>query len=366
MTEPDSARVIAPSLGRRFSGINATMIAVIPEIARRVPILATGYHLSPNVPQASLAAVLQVSRRGPRRIWHARRNTDMLLGLVLRYVLRFPLILLWTSAAQRRHTWITRFYYRHMDAIIATTRKAAGFLDRPATVVYHGVDVSVYRPPADRAAERAARALPGRRNLGVFGRIRPQKGTGDLVEALVRVLPRFPDWGAVVVGAATAEHQAYERELKERLRKAGLADRVLFTGFIDDFDAIPGWYRSLDLVVCASRNEGFGVTCLEGMASGCPVVATEAGAWPELIDEGEDGWLARTGDPEDLARALALALATDVAALAAMGRDARDKVERGFAIESEAQGIVEVYRELFARYGEPPIEVRPEPPAPSS
>ena len=136
---------------------------------------------------------------------------DMLAGLVLRHVLRYPLILLWTSAAQRRHSWITRFYYRHMDAIIATTRKAAGFLERPATVVYHGVDVRAYHPPADRTAERDLRSLPGRRNLGIFGRIRPQKGSGDLVDALVRVLPRFPDWGAVIVGAATPEHQGYER-----------------------------------------------------------------------------------------------------------------------------------------------------------
>jgi glycosyltransferase involved in cell wall biosynthesis len=348
-------RVIAPSFAGRFSGVTSTLIAVVPEIARYVPIIATGTHLSSAVPQASLRLALRVSRRGPRRIWHARRNTEMLAGLFLRHVLRYPLILVWTSAAQRWHTWFTRFLYRRMDALIATTRKAAGFLECPATVVCHGVNVRAYHPPEDRDAERRDKALPGRRNLGIFGRVRPQKGTGDLVAALIEVLPRHPDWGVVIIGQTTEKHRGYERELINKVQAARLEERVRFIGFIPDFHEIPSWYRALDLVVCASRTEGFGVTCLEAMASGCPVVATEAGAWPDLVSEGEDGWLAKPGDPADLARALNLAFATDEKKFAAIGRRAREKVVGQFAIESEAAGIVGVYRKLFERYGEPPI-----------
>jgi mannosyltransferase len=266
---------------------------------------------------------LRVFRKGPRRIWHARRNIEMVAGLFLKHVLRYPLILLWTSAAQRHHSWFTRFLYRRMDGLIATTRKAASFLKCPATVVHHGVNVRTYHPPEDRDSERRDKVLPGRRNAGVFGRVRPQKGTGDLVAALMEVLPRHPDWGVVIIGQTTEEHRGYERELKNKLRDAGLEKRVRFIGFIPDFREIPSWYRALALVVCASRTEGFGVTCLEAMASGCPVVATDAGAWPDLITEGEDGWLAKAGQAADLARALDLAFATDEKDLAVMGHRAR-------------------------------------------
>ena len=69
------------------------------------------------------------------------------------------------------------------------------------------------------------------------------------------------------------------------------------------------------------------------------------------------GWRGRR-TPQDLARALGLALATDDQAMAAMGRAARQKVERAFAIESEAQGIIDVYDRLFAQYGEPSLDLQ--------
>jgi mannosyltransferase len=321
-------------------------------LARHIPIAATGFGLTAAVPRLPLVTALRVLRRGPLRLWHARRNIEMIAGLLLRHVLRYPLILLWTSAGQRRHSWITRFCYHRMDGLVATTRKAAAFLDHSARIVYHGVDVGTYYPPTDREAERKRKDLPGRRNLGVFGRIRPGKGTGDLVAALIQILPRHPDWGAVIVGQTAVNHLPYAGILKQRLRAAGLQNRVRFVGFIRDFREIPGWYRALDLVVCASRGEGFGVTCLEGMASGCPVVVTAAGAWPEIVAEGEDGWLARAHDSADLARALENALATDPETMAAMGRRAREKAARDFSIEHEAAGLLAVYQELFDSAGQ--------------
>ncbi len=355
---PADARVITPSLGTRFSGINSALLAVGPELARHIPIVATGFKLTPVMPLIRLRTALRIFRRGPKRIWHARRNVEMVAGLFLRHVLRYPLILVWTSHALRRHTRFTRFCYHRMDAVIATTRKAASFLDCPAQVVYLGVDLKVYHPPTTAVREIAGKNLPGKRNLGLFGRIRASKGTGDLVAALIALLPRYPDWGAVIIGQATAQELAYEQGLKNQLAAAGLAERVRFVGFIPDLREIPGWYRALDLVVCASRAEGFGLPCLEGMASGCPVVATTAGAWPEIISEGEDGWLARIADPADLARALEKALATDEPTLAEMGRRACAKVTRDFAIEREAAGLLKVYRMLLASHDTSPAAAR--------
>lgn len=349
---PEDALVLAPSLGRRFSGINATMEALLPAQRRRIAIACCGTYLSDKLPRTTLSRWLRSPQRRRWRIWHARRNNDMLVGLLLRYVLRQKLILLWTSAAQRHHTWLTRFCYHRMDAVIATTEKAASYLRRPAEVIHHGVDTTLYRPPQNRAAVRAELGLPDRPTLGVFGRIRPQKGTGDLVDALLEVLPDHPEWQVLFVGAATGGHLSYQAELEAKLKAGGLSDRVTFTGYLQDFAQLPQWYQACDVVGCVSRTEGFGVTCLEGMASGSPVLATEAGAWPDIITEGANGWLAKAGDPRDLARAVRLVFETPVDELHRRGEAARATVTRRFTIEHEALRVSGVYEQLFRTFGQ--------------
>ncbi len=327
------------------------MIAVLPEIAKRTGIAVLGFHIPDGIPHIGLGRFGMLCWRGPWRIWHARRNVDMLVGLILRHIFRFRLMLLFTSAAQRSHSWITRFYYRRMDAVIATTSKAASFLERSAVVIPHGVDPDRFSPPSDRASAWAARGLPGIRGIGIFGRVRPQKGTEEFVEAMIRVLPQRPGWTAVIVGQTTAEFQPFERRLRERVRSAGLENRVCFVGFLKDPADVPGWFQSVSIVVCASRREGFGLSCLEAMASGCPVVATRAGAWPELITEGEDGYLVPPGDSAALAEAL-LKITTDSNVLLKMAEKARQKVLSRYQIAAEADGICSVYRELFSRHAD--------------
>ena len=120
--------VIAASLGRRFSGVNASMIAVLPEQAKRIRIAAMGYHIPDAIPRISAWHFWRNCWRSRWRVWHARRNIDMLTGLILRCVFRFRLMLVFTSAAQRRHSWITRFCSRRMDAVIATSAAARTFM----------------------------------------------------------------------------------------------------------------------------------------------------------------------------------------------------------------------------------------------
>ena len=158
-------------------------------------------------PRASRAWALTdllktVASRAPL-IWHARRNNEMIAGVLLR-ALGWRLKLVFTSAAQRHHTWITRWLIRQMDAIIATSDISASYLKREATVITHGVDTDIYAPPADRAAAFAESGLPGAYAIGCFGRVRAQKGSDVFVEAMCRLLPRYPDFSAVMVGAVDA------------------------------------------------------------------------------------------------------------------------------------------------------------------
>ena len=338
--------VVTPNLKRRLSGVTATVVRLIPVQARMIGIVTTGPGLPADLPHIPLARAATLPR-DRWRVWHARRNTEMVMGLALRHLLRRRYRLLFTSAAQRRHKPFTRWLIRRQDRIIATSPQAASYLERPATVILHGVDLGLFHPAADRAAERRALGLDPRAVLvGCFGRIRAQKGVDLLVEAALALLPARPDVQVVFTGRITAEHEGFARDLQGRLAAAGLADRVRFLGE-RPWEEIVALYRCLDLFVAPARWEGFGLTPLEAMASGVPVVAARVGAYETLIHEGETGLLVPPGDAPALTAALARWL-DDPAGRAAAGEAARAHVGARHGIEAEAQAIVGVYREMLA------------------
>jgi mannosyltransferase len=348
MTEEAQARdaieVIVPNLNWRYSGVTAANRAIAPLLTRRARVVWLGPHRPDGVPKLCVRD-LWALRRPPLRIWHARRNIEMIAGVVLK-ALGWPLGLVFTSAGQRRHTWITRFLIGRMDAVIAASAEAASYLDRAATIIHHGVDPALYHPPEDRDAAFAAAGLPGRYGIGAFGRVRPQKGTDVFVEAMCRLLPKYPDFTAIVIGRVTAENLGFAERLKARVADAGLADRVRFLGELP-IDEVPPWYRRVTIYAFTSRNEGFGLTILEAMASGAALVAARAGAAETVVADGDTGVLVPPGDVDALVAALE-PLMRDPAAAAAMGRRARERAVAEFSVAAEAERILAVYDAIFA------------------
>ena len=226
---PSDLEVIVPNLHRRYSGVTATNRMVAPRLAKLFRAAWFGSDAPEGIARLSGADLLRLWRRKAPVIWHARRNNEMIAGVLLR-ALGWPLKLVFTSAAQRHHSWITRWLIRRMDAIIATSDLSASFLKVKATVIPHGVDTAVYAPPLDRAAAFAEAALPGRYAIGCFGRVRAQKGTDVFVDAMCRLLPRYPDFTAVIVGQVTPEQTPFANDLKKRIEAAGLQSRIVITG----------------------------------------------------------------------------------------------------------------------------------------
>jgi mannosyltransferase len=273
----------------------------------------------------------------PARVWHARRNNEMLAGLILRDVFRMPLKLLFTSAAQRHHSGYTRWLIGKMDAVVATNAKSGSFLQVPHRVIRHGVDLKLFHP-AEGPDTTIPDDLKDRHLIGCFGRVRHQKGTDLFVRAMIELLPHNPDWTAVISGRVTAENKSFCDKLKADIAASGLSDRIRFLGEVDD---IKPWYRRLTLYVAPSRNEGFGLTPLEAMASGTAVVASDAGAYAEMIKEGETGSVVPAGDYERLREAISELLEPQKAMQA--GRKGRDHVVTTFGLSREAQALSEVY-----------------------
>ncbi|PWL18422.1 glycosyl transferase family 1 [Falsochrobactrum shanghaiense] len=338
--------VVAPNFKRRLSGVTSTIVQLIPlQRARGLEIATMGPGLPEQLPHLGWSAVFSFWKRpeGRRfRIWHARRNIEMLAGIFMRDVLRMKLRLVFTSAAQRHHKPFTKWLIRRMNAVIATSARSGSYLEVPHQVIMHGVDLERFHPPKEAADQFSASGLPGKYAVGCFGRVRHSKGTDLFVDAMIALLPQYPEWTAVITGRTTAEHKAFEDGLRARIAAAGLQDRILILGEVPD---VRIWYRRLTLYVAPSRNEGFGLTPLEAMASQTAVVASDAGAYAEMIVEGT-GSFVPAGDGAALRDAIAPYLA-DPAMTLRQGENALAHVREAFPLEREAAAISAVYERVF-------------------
>ncbi len=341
--------IIAPNFKKRLSGVTSTIIQLIPvqrALGEKIAALGPGLPASlPHIRFCDLPKLWRAPRGRSFRIWHARRNIEMLPAILMRDVLRMPLKIVFTSASQRRHTGWTKWLISKMDAVIATSGKTANYLEVPSTVVLHGIDTTRFSPAADKAASKRALGLDETKKIaGCFGRVRHQKGTDLFVDSMIRLLPARPDWIAIVAGRATAQHLEFEKELKVRVTTAGLADRILFVG---EHTNINDWYRTLDLFIAPQRWEGFGLTPLEAMATAVPVVATDVGAFPELLVTGSDetGVIVPRDDLIAMVEASGLFMDDDNRRQQASTR-ARTHAMNSFSIEGEARKLGGVYRSL--------------------
>lgn len=346
MTDLKRIEVIAPNLKRRLSGVTATIARLVPVQARMIGIAATGPGLPADVPHVPLSRCFLMPR-DRLRVWHARRNTEMLLGLALRSLFRRRLKLLFTSASQRQHTGYTRWLIGKMDALVATSSRTASYLHHPSTVILHGIDTTQFSPPVDRTALRTRLGVPVDTVIfGCFGRIRSQKGTDAFVDAALSLLPTRNGAVAVVMGRALAEQKGFLDGLQEKVRAAGLTDRIRFLPEVT-VDAMPDWYRALDLYVAPQRWEGFGLTPIEAMACAVPVVATRVGAFEDIVVPGQTGALVPPGDVAALTAAIAPYL-DDPALRESHGRASLARVQSDFRIEREAEALVQLYRRMLA------------------
>jgi mannosyltransferase len=341
--------VIIPNLNWRYSGGTAVNRTIAPLIAKRWRAAWCGPDRPEGIAPLSVSDLVRLRFRPPThgkvRIWHARRNVEMLAGLFLN-LFGYGFALIFNSASQRKKTWLTDLLISRMDAVIATSEIAAQFLRRPATVILHGIDVDLYSPPVDRTAAFSKTGLPGKYGIGTFGRVRRQKGSDLFVEAMCRLLPHYPDFCAVIVGLTTVDNLPFVEGLKQQIASAGLTKRIRFLGELP-IEEVPLWYKRISIYVFASRVEGFGLTMLEAMAAGDAVVATRAGAAEMIITEGRDGVLAPVDDAEALVGALE-PLMRDPERIEAMGECARARVVSAFSRDREADEISAVYRQVWA------------------
>ena len=340
--------ILVTNLHHRYTGVSATIKSLVPHQRLQNNVAVWDWGGLGLGGEIGIRVLLRLGWSKPKqsrwRIWHARRDNEILIGLIMRSLLRQPWKLVFTSAAPKKPGWWLRQLLKFCDAIIATSPRSAKYLNRCDAIIFHGVDCKLFQPLPDREPALAEVDLSGKQVIAAFGRIRPSKGTDLVVQALISLLPVYPDWVGVITGHCKKSDQEFMESLVRDIDAAGLAKRIIFVGDLND-SQIGRWYQRATICVAASRREGFGLTPLEAMASGCVPVTSHAGAWPWIINS-EAGELIETGSKSALVNAIEK-LIVDPLRLNRMAASARELSIKSHSIMNEARDISKIYNKLL-------------------
>lgn len=260
-------------------------------------------------------------------------------------------------AMSERSRWLGGIARRSLRGANAVTAASKHLLGRVADLdachetlelVPLGMDVEAFHPDASAAASLRGRLRVTHDEVLVLGigRLVKLKGFEHLIEAMARVRDRAPNVRLVVAGDGDMR-----RELIEHASRLGLEGRVTFVGMVQRAE-VPAYFAAADVVAVPTvrHEDGFvealGYVVHEALATGKPVVASRVGGLPEVVEDGETGYLVDERDPGALAEAI-LTLARDPDLRRRFGENARARALAALSWDGVAQTWVDLYQRLI-------------------
>jgi glycosyltransferase involved in cell wall biosynthesis len=228
---------------------------------------------------------------------------------------------------------VASFVHVHIAISLGLARYLAekeGFDEHEFEIVHYGI----------RAKGEPAEPNDVTPRLLCIGRLIPVKGHLVLLRALAQARALVPELRLDLAG-----HGPLEPALRAYVRELGLGDAVRFLGFVSP---VQGAIEEAGIVVVPSLGEGFGMVALEAMERSRPVIASDVGGLPEIVEHGVSGVVVPAGDAEALADAL-VALASDPSRAAAMGRAGRARALEAFRQEQCTVSTERLYLDALAR-----------------
>jgi glycosyltransferase involved in cell wall biosynthesis len=230
-----------------------------------------------------------------------------------------------------------------IDHVIAVSRSIVrkledeGRLTAPVSLIYNGVDLERYDHQEACCTLREEYGMPDDAEIaGVIARLEPEKGHPTLIDAWPQVLAAVPKARLLIVGEGSRREA-----LEEQVATLGLEGFVIFTGRRDD---VPAVTAALDVAVLPSYREAQGLSILEAMALSRPVVASNVGGIPEMVEDGRTGLLVPPHDSGALAAAVTRLL-QDHPYADLLGRAGHDLVHERFCVELMVRAVESIYDE---------------------
>lgn len=301
--------------------------------------------------RVDVGAILRIRKIIKNRkveVIHASSGYTAISGVLASLFLKLPII--YTLQMPVSFSWWTRFFFSFfgkrisqriaVSKAIAQSVEQGGFsftsqkVDR---VIYCGIDLQRFMP-----IDNAKRSLKLRRYpvVGAVGRLIPRKGYDYLLRAMPDIKKAYPDIKLVLAGDGEEKEN-----LKMIANELDVQESVVFLGNRKD---IPEVMNSFDVFVLPSLSEGLGVVVLEAFAAGKPVVASKVEGIPEMVINGENGFLVPIRDSDALAERI-ITLLKDPLLASRMGKKGRRLVEENFDINNKIREYESLYMEVRDR-----------------
>ena len=320
----------------------------VARIAREsgIPVV-TWRPLVPAAPWLSPGFVHLVRGIGPHVI-HTRLSSAARIAGTWRGALGIPIVATFDKPAKAK-------YYRHIDRYISCAdwlkryMAGQGLPNEKIDVIHNSVNLPRYaRNEATRARTRAELGIAEDEilfsGMGIYIR---RKGFDVLIRAFAKLCAERGKAGlrlALIGGGGEAGMREEYRRLAGEL---GVADRLLMPqDFLSD---VRPWLWASDVFVMPSREEGFSIALLEGLASGLPVVVSDIEPFTEIIGDGENGLVAAKDNAKDFARSMGLMLDRGPGGRAALVQNALSLLERDFTPLAAAKRTLGIYERLRSK-----------------
>jgi glycosyltransferase involved in cell wall biosynthesis len=211
-------------------------------------------------------------------------------------------------------------------------------------VIHNGVDINKFKPAADKTAAKKEVGL-NPRDIAILsvGRLYARKGLFTLIESMPLVTRQFPNARFIISGKGLSGEM---KKLVNHAAKLGVRDNIVFTGYFPD-RKLPRLYQAADVFAFSTFYENLPFAVLEALSSGLPVVTTNVGGIPEMIDDGKNGFLVQPFNSGELADRILYYL--EHPALASeMGFLARKTIEDRFDWRLIVKKVLKVYDEALS------------------
>lgn len=315
---------------KRKTGLTSSIESVLPYFNQDFETYIFGDLI--DWKKISWKSILELVFKQRYFIIHAHRNNEILRALFLRRLGgKFKLVA--TRHAESKPTKMTLYLLSKVDEVVTLTQSMKEHLPLKSTLISHGVNTDLFVP----VENVKLKGVNQENIICVAGRVRERKGHEVFINAIVPLLKKHQNWAAVIVGKVD-DHRFLEK-LKTIIKNSDVEDQVYF---FPESKNIKEFYQASKITVVPSFSEGFSLVCLEAMACGSTVIATQdVGVHGDVITHGEHGFLFPAGDTGKLQHLLSEILLGNVKLVKDNGRN---QIVNNWSAKKEANSLIDLYR----------------------